>query len=312
MSLDIKGLSCVHCKAYIFEEDDIVYCPVCGAPHHRECYNQIGHCALEELHGTENEYSKEKIVSLNQEKEENEKIEETNNQKIDYRCRVCGEVYPITEPKCPECNSPNLSRIQTVGGFYDPFGGVNPDKNLGKGVTASEAARFVLSNPHRYIPKFDKNKKISWNWMGFLFPANWLFSRKMYKIAILVAVLLIVCPLLSYPLTLNLFNLGVLDSENYLKMMQLMIEIIPKINPLAILASYIGIAIQLSVRLVCGLFGDRWYRNYTINTISEIKTKSDKDTINEAFRKKGGINFYAFMLSFFAINYLPQIILSLI
>lgn len=309
MSLNTKGLSCVHCKAYLFEEDDIVYCPVCGAPHHRECYNQIGHCALETLHGTENEYSKQEIVSAEAEKK---KDTENNNKEIEYRCKVCGETYPIKEPKCPECNSPNLSHIQMAGGFYDPFGGIDPNKDLGNGVTASEAARFVLSNPHRYIPKFAKNKKISWNWMGFFFPANWLFSRKMYKGAILATVLLIVCPLLSYPLTLNLFNLGVLDSENYFEMMQLMIEIIPKISPLAILASYIGIAIQFSVRLVCGLFGDRWYRNYTINTISQIKSNSSKTEINEAFRKKGGISFLAFMLSFFAINYLPQIILSLI
>ena len=53
MSLNDKGSSCVRCHAYIFPEDDIVYCPICGAPHHRECYNTLGHCALEELHGTE-------------------------------------------------------------------------------------------------------------------------------------------------------------------------------------------------------------------------------------------------------------------
>ena len=49
MSLNTEGVSCVRCHAYLFPEDDIVYCPVCGAPHHRECYNQLGHCALEEM-----------------------------------------------------------------------------------------------------------------------------------------------------------------------------------------------------------------------------------------------------------------------
>ena len=58
--------SCALCHAYLFDEDDVVYCPVCGAPHHRECYNSIGHCALESTHGTENQYDllKEKELEL--------------------------------------------------------------------------------------------------------------------------------------------------------------------------------------------------------------------------------------------------------
>ena len=60
MSLNTEGVSCVRCHAYLFPEDDIVYCPVCGAPHHRECYNQLGHCALEEFHGTDRQYDKVK------------------------------------------------------------------------------------------------------------------------------------------------------------------------------------------------------------------------------------------------------------
>ena len=58
MSLNLSGEKCALCKAYLFEEDDVVYCPECGAPHHRECYNGIGHCALDGLHGTENQYKK--------------------------------------------------------------------------------------------------------------------------------------------------------------------------------------------------------------------------------------------------------------
>ena len=58
MSLDTKNQKCAVCSAYLFDEDDVVYCPVCGAPHHRECYLSIGKCGLEEFHGTEKEYKK--------------------------------------------------------------------------------------------------------------------------------------------------------------------------------------------------------------------------------------------------------------
>jgi uncharacterized Zn finger protein (UPF0148 family) len=56
MTFENKEQNCALCHAYLFQEDDVVYCPVCGAPHHRECYNSIGKCALEEFHGTENQY----------------------------------------------------------------------------------------------------------------------------------------------------------------------------------------------------------------------------------------------------------------
>ena len=58
MSLNTEGVTCVRCHAYLFPEDDVVYCPVCGAPHHRECYNELGHCALEEFHGTDKQYDR--------------------------------------------------------------------------------------------------------------------------------------------------------------------------------------------------------------------------------------------------------------
>ena len=66
MSLKTEGVTCARCHAYLFPEDDIVYCPVCGAPHHRECYNELGHCALEELHGTDKQY--DKAVAAEEEK----------------------------------------------------------------------------------------------------------------------------------------------------------------------------------------------------------------------------------------------------
>ena len=51
MSGETKKLTCGVCHAYLFEDDDVVYCPVCGAPHHRDCYKSIGHCAYEAAQG---------------------------------------------------------------------------------------------------------------------------------------------------------------------------------------------------------------------------------------------------------------------
>ena len=35
-----SGLCCPVCKVKFKDDDDIVVCPACGAPHHRSCYNQ--------------------------------------------------------------------------------------------------------------------------------------------------------------------------------------------------------------------------------------------------------------------------------
>ena len=45
-----KQDKCAYCHALLFEEDDVVYCPECGAPHHRDCYNQLGECANKANH----------------------------------------------------------------------------------------------------------------------------------------------------------------------------------------------------------------------------------------------------------------------
>ena len=43
---------CPYCGRKFAEGDDIVVCPECGTPHHRECYKEHGSCANEERHGS--------------------------------------------------------------------------------------------------------------------------------------------------------------------------------------------------------------------------------------------------------------------
>ncbi|MBP0980525.1 MAG: hypothetical protein J6Q18_03075, partial [Oscillospiraceae bacterium] len=45
-----EGLVCDVCGNPFDNESDIVVCPDCGTPHHRECWFQLGHCINEEAH----------------------------------------------------------------------------------------------------------------------------------------------------------------------------------------------------------------------------------------------------------------------
>ena len=296
MSIDTKGISCVRCRSYLFEDDDVVYCPVCGAPHHRQCYNDLGHCALEEFHGTENEYKREIVV---------EKAEVKETQKT--KCRMCGEEYDTSLEKCPNCSSANFSRI--VVNSFDLLGGVPKDQDLGDGVTADEAKNFVFANTHRYIPKFASfkcGKKVSWNWLAFLFPGAWMLSRKMYKYGIFSLMLSVIANFLAYPLAIKYANLGIditrFTYENYNQVA----ESIPQIGVLVIALAFLGSLIDIALRVLSGLFGDYLYKNHTIKTVKKIKSESN-DIVAD-YRKFGGVNFLLFFAGLMTVQYVPLIL----
>lgn len=305
MSLDINGLSCVRCKSYLFSEDDVVYCPVCGAPHHRECYNALGHCALEELHGTEEEYSREKVLKALEEAKKQEETEE----KKETKCKMCGESYDATLEKCPNCNAPDMNNM---GGFvtFDLLGGVPADFDLGEGVTANDAKMFIAANTHRYIPKFaqfkKKNKKTSWNWIAFLFPTGWFLSRKMFKGGIISGLLTVAATLLAYPLTLELYNMGFTGNAYTTEMVNQLAQRIPEISTGAMALAFASVFLEFAVRIVSAMWGDSIYKNYTVNTVKKLKAESEN--IIEDYRKKGGMSLFLFLLGIMLVQYVPLLI----
>lgn len=296
-----EKISCVVCNAYLFEEDDVVFCPVCGAPHHRECYNKIGKCALEEFHGTENEYKKPEATS--------ETSIETESKTV--TCGICGEEFSKDEPKCPKCSAPQFSKI---GSFhvFDFLGGIPEDFKIEEDVTANDVKKFVMANTHRYVPKFaslNKSNKASWNWLAFLFPACWLLSRKMYKSGIIVGLLTIISTFFSYPLSNALYSMAI-PTETYSKTVQWLMENMSQIDSSVLIFAAIGSLLLLTIRIVCGVFGDWFYRNHTVKSIREIKANSEDADFD--YRKRGGVNTLLFMISFMALEYLPSIIMSLL
>ena len=54
--MDYKGCKCASCHKVLKEGDDIVICPECGAPYHRECYAAEGRCVFSAKHGKGFEY----------------------------------------------------------------------------------------------------------------------------------------------------------------------------------------------------------------------------------------------------------------
>ncbi len=304
MSLEQNNSSCVRCKSYLFSEDDVVYCPICGAPHHRECYNAIGHCALEELHGTEQEYSREKVQAATDKQQEKEQEKTYENT---VKCQMCGNDYEASQMRCPECGSVNVNKANVVG--FDFLGGVPADLDI-DGVTADEAKQFVFANTHRYIPKFatlNKINKASWNWMAFLFPAPWLLARKMYNGGILTGLLEIAASCMLIPFNFAVINVGVSQTGGYMQYMKDIVAAMPEIGKSVIILAFIGMVLSIAISLVFGIFGDYFYKKYVVASIKRIKAQSEDKATD--FRKKGGVNLILFMLGFMCIQYLPAIII---
>lgn len=307
MSIDLKGQQCPVCKAYLFEDDDVVFCPECGAPHHRECYQKIGHCALSELHGTEQEYSRTKKEETGQpEQEENKQPEQM------VTCYFCYEEYPMGYKNCPHCGHLNAAGMGGAG--FDPLGGVPADFELSGGVTAKEAAKFVMSSSNRYMPKFAKFKaggKISWNWAAFLLPEGWALHRKMYKSGILGILLIVAAGILMIPFSeeyntiISAFSgQGQLTADAYSGMLSQLFTI----SSSAKILSAVALGLELATRFFFALFGDYLYYKHTVSTLHEIKENEAEDK-NEQIMKRGGSNLLLLVVGILATSYLPSLIM---
>ena len=312
MSLNIEGEKCGVCNAYLFEEDDVVYCPECGAPHHRECYNSVGHCGLQQLHGTENQYKR--VDKQTQEIEIEPDIQKSSRfaEEREVRCGMCGNTYLASENSCPECGAPNVSRMGGRFVMFDFLGGVPADMDLGEGVTADEAKRFVSANTHRYIPKFASfkaGKRASWNWLAFLAPSAWFLSRKMYKAGAFIGTLQVALSLLILPFTKAVYQIDTSSAVNYMELGELIMENLPMIGEIALITAFIASTLNLILSIFMGAFGDIIYKKHVITTIADIKVKSAD--IEEDFRRKGGISFVLCLLGLFAVQELPSIIAML-
>lgn len=307
MSIDLKGQQCPVCKAYLFEDDDVVFCPECGAPHHRECYQKIGRCALHEFHGTDREYGRVKSqADVKPEQEENKQSGET------VTCYYCYEDYPQGYKNCPHCGHLNAAGMGGAG--FDPLGGVPSDFELDGGVTAKQAARFVMSSSNRYMPKFAKFKaggKVSWNWAAFLLPEGWALHRKMYKSGILGVLLIVAAGILMIPFTeeyntiISAFSgQGQLTAETYSELL----SGLATISSGAKILSCVAACLELATRFFFGLFGDYLYYKHTVSTLNQIK-ENDAEDKNQQIMKLGGNNLFLLIVGLLATSYLPSIIM---
>lgn len=105
-----SGIECVACNNTFNEKDDVVVCPVCGAPHHRECWLKENRCAYNERHQEGFVWEFPKSASAQDEKQE-------KPQTVGDFVFKNGEGVII----CPECKTPNFANDAFCRKCHKPF-----------------------------------------------------------------------------------------------------------------------------------------------------------------------------------------------
>lgn len=308
MSFSVKGQTCPICKAYLFEEDEIAVCPVCAAPHHRECFISAGKCGMEQFHGTDMQYDKvrDKTEVKEEPKESKEEMQE---------CPSCHSKFPKGNTFCNQCGTPVNKDVRFIR--IDFLGGVKPDEDLGEGVTANEAKDFVMVSTNRFIPKFKEFKNGAKVWFSFwhlLFPTASFAMRKMYSYAFLSGAVEIAASILLAPFNSTIGQLMTDSSvKTYYDLAQALIGSNDKAMWMNFMLGVIGVLFTATVRVLSALFANKLYYKHTVKTLKEIKeTATDDEQKQQLIRKKGGVNMFAFIIAYMAVSFIPSIIFSFI
>ena len=232
--MDYTGLKCPVCGKPFTSEDDIVVCPECGAPYHRACYQEAGHCIFEAQHGTPDAWKPPQQEPSAETATEGKICPRCGKKNVQTAlfCDQCGQPLgenaqeappnayapygpasagapPYQNPGAPNGSAPPYQNPGTPNAPYpgqpypfavDPMGGVHPEEPLADGVTAGDAAKFVQTNPQYYVPVFINMKRYHkgrFNFAAFLFSGGWMLYRKQYKWGTILTGLMALVYLLS-------------------------------------------------------------------------------------------------------------------
>ncbi len=327
--MDYIGLKCPICGKPFTADDDIVVCPQCGAPYHRECYISAGKCIYEDKHGTGFSWKPP---------QEEEKAEPdikrcprcgAPNLKSALFCSHCG--LPLSDSAEPPYGTPFNGNQQThgngsaqhggtppeYGNFQgqpfpfplDPLGGVNPNEPIND-VPAGDLAKFVQGNTQYYMPVFasiSHFKKNRFNFSAFFFQGIWMLYRKLYKVGTIITVIqgaltigyLFLMKYFVLPLYDKLYAVAGLtkDSTSYAMTAEQKTELVrqlyslPTQQKMLVAVPFFFFVAALAIMLICGFVGNRMYLKYSVSQVGKIRSETSSPTdFAIRLQQNGGVN----------------------
>ena len=338
--MDYIGKQCPVCHKYFHADDDVVVCPECGTPHHRECYAQTDHCCNEHLHAQGYDYQAEQ-----QSAEKTGKVCPScgkQNDEESFFCKYCGT--PLSPDRAQNDRQTQYNGKtggmpfgmgqngdQDNGGafnipFMDPLGGVKSDEDFGDGVTAGEAAKYVKQNTPYFIRVFSNIKhlnKSKFNFAAAIFTGGYMLYRKMYKLGALFASLQLMMLIVETYLSIAYNSLYTEFTTLYMNSLSTgdpvtsFLQFMQDRSMTEILVLYLPSLISLSriaLMIVIGICFNRMYFKHCKTQIIKIKeTPSPDENPETALQTKGGVNIalaVSLLVAYMIIVYLPNIIIN--
>ena len=319
------GNHCPVCEQAFTDTDDIVVCPDCGTPYHRDCWKKVGACMHRSEHAAGFEWQPE--VGPEAVKAAHEATCPncgTRNTPGAARCSHCGCPLPRSDADNadaakPEEQVPIYARdpadlrqnrsaasgphIETYsadreGGIYRRE--IGPEDTI-DGIKAKDWAAYVGRSPMYYLMQFFRmsitKRKVAVCLSAFLFGPAYLLYRKMWKEGLLTAVLTIVLSIPTFIEIISVFNPSLLGAM-----------------PLGWLPAAVNVCTVASwaLNIILGLFAVSWYRSEAKKNIDRIYADyPDGEARTDALLQKGGTNLLAALLYFGIMLLLASLVINL-
>ena len=300
--LDYTQLACPVCRRPFTAQDDVVVCPQCGAPYHRDCWHKAGGCTYASAHGTPEQWrppvsrgDEEALICGNC---------GAPNEGDAQVCGKCGHALHEPLPLSPSEQQPAVDEAAFYSQF-SPYIGIAPDSSM-DGEPVMDVAAYVGPNSGYYLSRFYfmrmQKTRTSWNWMAALFPTEWLFYRKLTPLAYaaLAATLVLLLPFFfaaGYALRLTGSDPALIN--DFLLAGRLPGDGLP--YWLVLLANLSGI-LSFALRLAMGLKANRLYDRKVFRDIRRIRADCpDPLRYRYTLSRRGGISRLAVVLYYAAI-----------
>ncbi len=260
--------NCPVCGITFTESDDIVVCPHCGTPHHRECYDKLGTCANAERH------------------------EE-------------GFTFVSDAPEEPAASEPETKAESNTAQSEEPehtfeatFGPKINDGEQINGVPAGDLKKFIGPAWVYYIPLFLAKVKgiriFRINFSAFIGSYVWLFARKFYLLGF-ISTLLNFASYFYLQFYYSYIKALGFDTANAAQ------SLLQSSDKSVVYGFYLysfAYNLPFVLSVITGFFANTLYMNKSVGKVKKInKASKTAEEFNGKLEKKGGLNMFMLYLS---------------
>lgn len=319
---------CSHCEKLFTKDDDVVVCPICGTPQHRECYEENNQCINYDKHAEGYVWSAEDTTQNSS--------ANSGSAPESVVCSNCGTKNSGDSFFCKHCSAPlgtqmpNTSSGFTGYGYQNnqnnqnnqgmPFGAtpfkINENDEIAPDVKIAEAQKYVKSNSLFFSLIFKRihdHNKSRFNFAAFLFSGGWFLYRKQYLLGTILTVLFAVFTIgynLLYTPVYNMleyYNIITDTSVSYDQISALSTEQMGIVSLLGFL--YFG---RFVLMIISGFIANRCYYKHVVKKVKLAKKSFSSETeVKEHLSKTGGVNMilgYILLIAYALVSFIPMFI----